>query len=159
MTIINFKSSDGDVIPVDFEVARQFGSTLDLDENVLNTVKLPKVVTTDILGKIIEWATYHKDDPPYSDDSNYQEICEWDKNFLKVEPKMLYDLLLVAGCLDIKGLLTITAQTMEEVMKGQTHEENQKMFNLKDEPSILNSITEMLNKMFCCRVLIQTFKK
>ena len=144
---------------MDLEIARQFGSTLDLDENIQKTVELPKVVTTDILEKIVEWATYHKDDPPFSEDSNNIEICDWDKDFLKVEPKMLYDLLLVAGCLDIKGLLAITAQTMEDIMKGQTHEENQKMFNLKDETSVLNSIRDMLNKIFCCGVFIQSFKK
>ena len=41
---------------MDLETARQFGVTLDLDEDVQKTVKLPKVVKTDILEKLIEWA-------------------------------------------------------------------------------------------------------
>ena len=84
MTIINLKFSDGDVISMDLETARQFGVTLDLDEDVQKTVKLPEVVKTDILEKLIEWAIYHKDDPPLPEDSEDQEICGWDQNFLNI---------------------------------------------------------------------------
>ena len=45
-----------------------------------------------ILKKVIQWATYHKDDPPLPEDDENKEkrtddICSWDADFLKVGTK------------------------------------------------------------------------
>ena len=55
------------------------------DEEV---VPLPNVNAA-ILKKVIQWATYHKDDPPLPEDDENKEkrtddICSWDADFLKV---------------------------------------------------------------------------
>ena len=55
------------------------------DEEV---VPLPNVNAA-ILRKVIQWATYHKDDPPIPEDDENKEkrtddICSWDADFLKV---------------------------------------------------------------------------
>lgn len=50
-------------------------------------IPLPNVNGT-ILKKVLEWASYHKDDPPVNEDENPEkrtdDICEWDIEFLKV---------------------------------------------------------------------------
>ena len=73
------------------------------DEEV---VPLPNVNAA-ILKKVIQWASYHKDDPPLPEDDENKEkrtddICSWDADFLKVDQGTLFELILAANYLDIK---------------------------------------------------------
>ena len=114
MPNIKIQSSDGEVFHVDVEIAKQSVTIrtmledLGMDEgvcciyllvvsNVQSTfiftqdeevVPLPNVNAA-ILKKVIQWATYHKDDPPIPEDDENKEkrtddICSWDADFLKV---------------------------------------------------------------------------
>ena len=63
------------------------------DEEV---VPLPNVNAA-ILKKVIQWATYHKDDPPIPEDDENKEkrtddICSWDADFLKVGTKQKFQI-------------------------------------------------------------------
>ena len=83
------------------------------DEEV---VPLPNVNAA-ILKKVIQWATYHKDDPPLPEDDENKEkrtddICSWDADFLKVDQGTLFELILAANYLDIKVSLTLTLTTL-----------------------------------------------
>ena len=76
------------------------------DEEV---VPLPNVNAA-ILKKVIQWATYHKDDPPLPEDGENKEerkdnICSWDADFLKVDQGTLFELILAANYLNIKVCL------------------------------------------------------
>ncbi len=64
-----------------------------------------------VLDKIIEWLKYHFDDPI---DENFDDedinstkrtddICEWDQKFFEVDRETLFDLIIAANFLDIKG--------------------------------------------------------
>ena len=117
MPNIKIQSSDGEVFHVDVEIAKQSVTIrtmledLGMDEgvcciyqlvvsNVQSTfiftqdeevVPLPNVNAA-ILKKVIQWATYHKDDPPIPEDDENKEkrtddICSWDADFLKVRNK------------------------------------------------------------------------
>jgi S-phase kinase-associated protein 1 len=62
--------------------------------------------------QVIEYATYHKDDPvmPQDDDTkpkNSDDISEWDKEFMNVDQGTLYELILAANYLDMKPLLDL----------------------------------------------------
>ena len=66
---------------------------------------------------MIQWCTYHKDDaPPPEDDDNREkrtdDIPSWDIEFLKVDQGTLFELILAANYLDIKGLLDVTCKTV-----------------------------------------------
>ena len=113
MPTIKLQSSDGEVFPVDVEIAKQsviiktmledLGMDEEDDEDV---VPLPNVNAA-ILKKVIQWATYHKDDPPLPEDDENKEkrtddICSWDADFLKVDQGTLFELILAANYLDIK---------------------------------------------------------
>ena len=66
MSTIKLQSYDGEIFQVDLEIARQsltiktMLEDLDITDNE-ETVPLPNV-SAEILKKIIEWATQHKDD-------------------------------------------------------------------------------------------------
>ena len=91
---IKLMSNDNVVYDVDIKVAEcsQTIKTMledlgmdDCDE----PVPLPNVRSA-ILEKVIEWSTYHKDDPPFANeevnpDKRTDGISEWDADFLKVK--------------------------------------------------------------------------
>ena len=90
MPNIKIQSSDGEVFHVDVKIAKQ-SITIGMDEGDEEVVRLPNVNAA-ILRKVIQWATYHKDDPPIPEDDENKEkrtddICSWDADFLKVGPK------------------------------------------------------------------------
>lgn len=91
-----------------------------------------------ILSQVIEWATHHKDDPsPPEDDENREkktdDIDPWDQDFLKVDQGTLFELILAANYLDIKGLLDVTCKTVANMIKGKMPEEIRKTFNIKND--------------------------
>ena len=69
MPSIKLQSSDGETFPVDVEIAKQsitiktMLEDLGMDEDDEESVPLPNV-NAPILKKVLQWATYHKDDPP-----------------------------------------------------------------------------------------------
>lgn len=88
--------------------------------------------------QVITWATYHKDDPPPPEDDENKEkrtddISSWDADFLKVDQGTLFELILAANYLDIKGLLDVTCKTVANMIKGKTPEDIRKTFNIKND--------------------------
>ena len=91
-----------------------------------------------IMRKVIEWATHHKGDPPPPEDDEFKEkkldeIDPWDLGFLKVDQGTLFELILAANYLDIKGLLEVTCKTVANMIKGKTPEEIRKTFNIQND--------------------------
>merc|ERR1712176_157549 len=140
---MGLQSSDGEVFSVDVDIAKQSVTIktmledLGMDEDDEEVVPLPNVNAA-ILKKVIQWATYHKDDPPLPEDDENKEkrtddICSWDADFLKVDQGTLFELILAANYLDIKGLLDVTCKTVANMIKGKTPEEIRKTFNIKND--------------------------
>ncbi|KAI3373883.1 hypothetical protein L3Q82_022451 [Scortum barcoo] len=118
----------------------RWGNLRDLgmdDEGDDDPVPLPNVNAA-ILKKVIQWCTHHKDDPPPPEDDENKEkrtddIPVWDQEFLKVDQGTLFELILAANYLDIKGLLDVTCKTVANMIKGKTPEEIRKTFNIKND--------------------------
>lgn len=143
MPQIKLQSSDGESFEIDLEVARQSVTIktmledLGWDESDDDPVPLPNVNAA-ILKKVVQWATFHKDDPPPPEDDENKEkrtddICTWDAEFLKVDQGTLFELILAANYLDIKGLLDVTCKTVANMIKGKSPEEIRKTFNIKND--------------------------
>lgn len=143
MPSIKLQSSDNEIFVVDYEVAKCSATIktmvedLGLEEGDEEIVPLPNVNSA-ILRKVIQWATYHKDDPPVSEDEENKEkrtddISSWDSDFLKVDQGTLFELILAANYLDIKGLLDVTCKTVANMIKGKLPEEIRKTFNIKND--------------------------
>lgn len=106
MPNIKLQSSDGEIFEVDVEIAKASVTIktmledLGMDEEDEEVVPLPNVNST-ILKKVIQWATYHKDDPPPTEDDENKDkrtddISSWDADFLKVDQGTLFELILVS---------------------------------------------------------------
>uniref|UniRef100_A0A8D2MSI4 S-phase kinase-associated protein 1 n=1 Tax=Zonotrichia albicollis TaxID=44394 RepID=A0A8D2MSI4_ZONAL len=144
MPSIKLQSSDGEIFEVDVEIAKQSVTIKTMledlgmdDEGDDDPVPLPNVNAA-ILKKVIQWCTHHKDDPPPPEDDENKEkrtddIPVWDQEFLKVDQGTLFELILAANYLDIKGLLDVTCKTVANMIKGKTPEEIRKTFNIKND--------------------------
>jgi S-phase kinase-associated protein 1 len=170
MQIIKLQSSDNEIFDTDVAVAKCSGTIrksqiyegfffkgiinknsniflgtmledLGIDENNSEeeVVPLPNVNSA-ILRKVIQFCTYHKDDPtpPSTDDDENKEkrtddITSWDADFLKVDQGTLFELILAANYLDIRSLLDVTCKTVANMIKGKTPDEIRKTFNIKND--------------------------
>lgn len=143
MPSIKLQSSDSEVFEVDVEIAKASMTIktmledLGMDDDDDEAIPLPNV-TAAILKKVIDWATHHKDDPPPPEDDDNKEkksddIAPWDQEFLKVDQGTLFEIILAANYLDIKGLLDVSCKTVANMIKGKTPEEIRKMFNIKND--------------------------
>jgi Skp1 family, tetramerisation domain len=61
-----------------------------------------KQINESVLKKVIEWCTYHKADPPSTNDDDNDvrkkttDIDEWDQKFMQVDQEMLFEIILVS---------------------------------------------------------------
>lgn len=70
-----------------------------------------------IFKKVIQWHTCYMDNPPPPEDAENKEkwtddIPVWDQEFLKAESGTLFELILAANYLDLKGWIDVTCQTV-----------------------------------------------
>ncbi|GIL70464.1 hypothetical protein Vretimale_3616 [Volvox reticuliferus] len=135
---VKLLSSDTQMFEVDEEAAFQSQTVKNLveDAGVEDAIPLPNV-SGRILAKVIEYSKYHveaekkgTDDKPAKTED---EIKRWDEEFVKVDQATLFDLILAANYLNIKGLLDLTCQTVAQMIKGKTPEEIRKTFNIKND--------------------------
>ena len=125
MPSIDLQSSDGEVFPVDLEVAKvshtikNMLESLGIDEETEDIFPLPKV-SAKILQKVIQWATHHKDDPLGYEEIETDETSSWDKKFLEVDQETMYELIHAADFLEIEGLLTLTCKAAANRIRGKT---------------------------------------
>ncbi|CAF0959978.1 unnamed protein product, partial [Didymodactylos carnosus] len=139
---IRLQSSDGDTFDVDVEIAKQSATIKTMLEDLGmededDVIPLPNVNSA-IMKRVITWCTHHKDDPaPPEDDENREkntnDISSWDQDFLKVDQGTLFELILAANYLDIKGLLDVTCKTVANMIKGKMPEEIRRTFNIKND--------------------------
>merc|ERR1712020_507271 len=132
MSLISLQSCDGQVFPVNIDIARQ-SVTLrnmiedlgieDLDENEI--VPLPNVNAA-ILKKIIAWCTTH-----YKNDQS--ESSEWDLEYLQIDDGTLFELILAANYLDISQLLDVCCKQVANMIKGKSAEEIRARFNIQND--------------------------
>jgi len=143
MPNIRLQSSDSEIFEIDIEIAKASMTIktmledLGMDDDDEEPVPLPNVNAA-ILKKVINWATHHKDDPPLPEDDENRDkrtddIDPWDQEFLKVDQGTLFELILAANYLDIKGLLDVCCKTVANMIKGKTPEEIRKTFNIKND--------------------------
>lgn len=104
-------------------------------DNINEDTEVPlPLVTSDILKRVLQWAKYHKD----NDDTKTEHtsvISAWDADFLKVDHKILFELISAANFLDIPGSIVLTFTTIARMMKGKTSEQINETFRIKSDTS------------------------
>lgn len=145
MPKVILQSSDNRSFPVEVEIAKMSTTIktmledlgVNSEEGKEEKIPLPNV-RGEILKLVIQWAEQHQNDPPAPEDEDTRErrtddISQWDQDFLKVEQAILFDMILAANYLDIKGLLDVTCKTVANMIKGKTPEEIRRTFNIRND--------------------------
>ncbi|XP_073150314.1 SKP1-like protein 1A [Henckelia pumila] len=141
--MIVLKSSEGDTFELEELVARESQTIRHMieDDCADAVIPLPNV-TSKILAKVIEYCKRHvqteskaeSDSVPVAADSLPDaELNKFDKEFVQVDQGTLFDLILAANYLNVKGLLDLTCQTVADMIKGKTPEEIRSLFNIVND--------------------------
>ncbi|XP_042397306.1 SKP1-like protein 1 [Zingiber officinale] len=127
-------SSDGEAFEVDAAVAMVSKTIEHMVEFdcAEDTIPLPNV-TSRILVKVIEYCQKHVLDDPAKSSDDKAELKSWDDNFVKVDQATLFELMLAANYMDIKGLLDLLCQSVADMITGKTPKEIRKTFNIKND--------------------------
>tara|TARA_R110002072_G_scaffold45565_7_gene127017 strand:- start:19683 stop:20168 length:486 start_codon:yes stop_codon:yes gene_type:complete len=149
------QSQDGQDFKVEVKVAKQSETVKNLieDAGVKAPIPLPNV-SGKILSKVVEWCKYHTEHPTVvseeqKDEKPSSEISAWDLEFTKVDQPTLFELILAANYLDIKGLLSLVCKTVANMIKGKTPEEIRKTFGIKESFSESEKNQVRLENEFC----------
>jgi S-phase kinase-associated protein 1 len=135
--MITLRSSDSEEFEVEEAVAMESQTIRHMieDDCADNGIPLPNV-NSKILAKVIEYCNKHVHSTAV-DTTNAsgggEDLKSWDAEFVKVDQATLFDLILAANYLNIKGLLDLTCQTVADMMKGKTPEEIREIFNIKND--------------------------
>ncbi|EJT44741.1 SKP1-like protein [Saccharomyces kudriavzevii IFO 1802] len=110
----------------------------DDDENDDDEIVMPVPnVRSSVLQKVIEWAEHHRDSnfPDEDDDDSRKSapVDSWDREFLKVDQEMLYEIILAANYLNIKPLLDAGCKVVAEMIRGRSPEEIRRTFNIVND--------------------------
>ncbi|KAK2656947.1 hypothetical protein Ddye_009999 [Dipteronia dyeriana] len=139
MMKIMLTSSDGESFEVDQVVAvlSQTIKHMIEDDCANSSIPVPNV-TGKILAKVIEYCKKHVEPADKTNDRSISataadDLKSWDAEFVKVDQATLFDLILAANYLNIKGLLDLTCQTVADMIKGKTPEEIRRTFNITND--------------------------
>ncbi|XP_021737055.1 SKP1-like protein 1A [Chenopodium quinoa] len=129
------RSSEKEFFEIDENAAR-LSQTLkfmieDLGDNN-NLIPVPNV-NSKILSKVIEYCNKHVVANNPESKTTEDEIKQWDKHFLKIDQETLFELILAANYLNIKGLLDLTCQAIADIIKSKSPEEVRKIFNIVND--------------------------
>ncbi|KAL5970924.1 S-phase kinase-associated protein 1 [Taenia solium] len=141
---VKLVTADNVVFDVDLEIARQSVMISDILDDVgpeaaEDDEPIPlRHVNADILKKVLQWCTHHKDDDTQQDQDEDSElrtddIPDWDREFLQVDQKTLLEILMAANYLEIEGLLDMCCKSVANMIKGMKIEELRKTFNIKSD--------------------------
>ncbi|KAF3320258.1 SKP1-like protein 1B [Carex littledalei] len=90
-------------------------------------------VSAPTLAMVIEYCKKHVDVAAASSRISDEELRNWDKQFLDVDLATLFNLLMAADYLHIKGLLDLACQKLADMIKGKSPEEIRQIFNIKND--------------------------
>ncbi|KAJ4975616.1 hypothetical protein NE237_000722 [Protea cynaroides] len=158
-TKIFLKSSDDKTFEID-ETAARASETLKniIDGGCLDgVIPLPNV-SSNILPKVIEYCKKHGGDngsskkianggvdkdkeilPDYDEEEDKREkvrvdeLKKWEEEYMDFDQQVLYDLMLAANYLHIKGLLDLTVEKAASMIRGRTPDQIRENFNINSD--------------------------
>jgi len=142
MSEVTIISSDGEPFKVEQKIAERSvlikNMISDLASDDMEGFEIPVPnVRASVLKKVLEWATHHKNtsfpDDEDEDSRKSAPVDEWDKEFLKVDQEMLYEIILAANYLNIRPLLDAGCKVVAEMIRGKSPEEIRRTFNIVND--------------------------
>ncbi|PUZ65833.1 hypothetical protein GQ55_3G257300 [Panicum hallii var. hallii] len=104
-------------------------------------IPLPNV-TANVLARVLEYCNKHASSPDAAGSSAAaaadtatasKDLESFDREFVDVDQATLYDLVLAANYLNVKGLLDLICQKIADMIKGKSVEEIRRKFNIKND--------------------------
>ncbi|KFK33483.1 hypothetical protein AALP_AA5G019100 [Arabis alpina] len=133
-------SSDGASFEVDEAVAREFQIVSHMIEDDCADKAIPlSNVPGDVLSKVIEYCKKHVEEggakiEGVENEEAKEKLKTWDEEFMKqLEMKTVFQLILAANYLNIKGLLDLTCTTVADYIKDMSVENVRTLFNIKND--------------------------
>ncbi|TDG42269.1 hypothetical protein AWZ03_011306 [Drosophila navojoa] len=145
MERIKLESSEGEIFETDVQTAKcsmVLKTMLEdccLDKADDSVVSLSNV-SSNTLRYVLFWAEHHKNDDPPTDDDAMPEpaagsISPWDMEFIsKVDQSMLFQLMLAAHYLDMRGLMDLTCRAVALMINNKSPAEIRQIFNIHPQP-------------------------
>lgn len=145
--MLTLLSSDGVTFDVKESVAMESQTIKNMiDEGCTGIIPLPNV-SSKILALVNEYCSKHvlaraaagadgdapADATAPTSKAADDELESFDAGFVKVDQTILFELILAANYLDIKGLLDLTCQAVADIIKEKTPEEIRKVFNIEND--------------------------
>ncbi|OMO85395.1 SKP1 component [Corchorus capsularis] len=131
---IILKSSDGETFELEEAVAMESQTIKNMIEDGCADSEIPLPnVTSETLAKVIEYCKKHVEAAADQEKKPEDDMKAWDTEFMKVDQNTLFDLILAANYLNIKGLLDLTCKTVADMMKGKSPEETRRIFHIKND--------------------------
>ncbi|KAJ3315306.1 hypothetical protein HDV04_003699 [Boothiomyces sp. JEL0838] len=98
------------------------------------TIPLPNV-RSDILDLVLKYMQIHKGEiiPERPIERAVDDMSDEDKELMKLENSVLFDLILASNYLDIPGLLDIGCRTVAMKIKGKDYHQIREEFNIPKE--------------------------
>lgn len=131
------QSQDGVDLKVPINVANMCKTIENLIQDAGTDLPIPLPnVTGKILTKVVEFCKHVIENPPSvakeetKAELRTDDLTEWEKEFCNVDQTTLFEMILAANYLDIKGLLDIGCKTVANNIKGKTPDEICKHFNI-----------------------------
>lgn len=136
--VISLKSKEGKEIEVLMRNAMISGVVSSaLVQNPASTVVSCNTVRTEVLDLVVEYMNHHQGiEPPVVEKPIKSQVMaqncsdEWDAKWINKNSQskqILYDLVLAANNMDIKGLLHLTCAKIASLIKGQKTEDLKKI--------------------------------
>ncbi|XP_010029650.2 SKP1-like protein 1B [Eucalyptus grandis] len=131
---VTLLSSDGESFEVEQSVAVESITIKDSIEEggAGNAIPVPNV-NSKILAKVIEYCKKHVESAKAEDRVDDEDLVAWDADFVEVDRATLFDLIRAANFLNIKSLLDLTCQTVADMIKRMTPEEQRKTFSIRND--------------------------
>ncbi|OWM90681.1 SKP1-like protein 1B [Punica granatum] len=131
---IKLRTSEGEAFEVDMSTASQMTTIKNLLDDggdcTAHEFPLPNV-TAPVLAKVIEYCKKHVE-------ANKQKLDKgalkaWDSEFVNVNRKTIFDLVMAANYLNHRGLLDLTCEAVKDMIKDMKVEEVRTLFGIKND--------------------------
>ncbi|KAL3844793.1 hypothetical protein ACJIZ3_002196 [Penstemon smallii] len=136
--MIVLQTNDGETFELEEAVAIQSETIKHMIEDNCANAAIPlSIVTSDIMAKVIEYCKRHveavtKTGTP-ANKKIEDDLKAFDVEFMKVDLKTLFDLILAANYLEIKSLLDLSCQIAADMIKGKSPEEIRAIFKIEND--------------------------
>ena len=152
MNSLTIKTADGHSFKVEFDVARQSQTIrtmledLNIEEDGTGEKLLP-LTNTEVTGPVFKtalvWMEENRGKPEPKEDEdedeltpkpyvNWDQLNEWEKNYVKMPVDDMFPLLITGNFLEIKGLINLMVKAVALQIQGKTVEEIRETFHIAD---------------------------